>query len=1144
VKSTPSRHRCFLPFVTLLLATLWSLPAASQSAIPTTPADGTVSIEQIETSITAIEAQEGLDEETRNRIIDLLRDAQAQIQNQQAAIDAAANFAQQLETAPTETEALRETLNQEPPDDPTEASLGIDDSMELADIEQALARETAELTAAESQLSELESRIDAEEDRPEQARARIDELRESRERLADQANAPPPANEPAALTDARRLASNLRRDAQSAEIERLEQELLSHDVRLSLLKAQRDLAERTLSERRQRVAVIQSAVNSRRQSSALLAKQQAILTGLQSEDAHTAISNLARENVELARELPDIAREIERATAATAGIETQARELEDSFARSRQRLEIGGVNQVIGRLFVEERRNLPRVSQYRAEVRARRDALAAIGLAQVRIDEQRRDLTPISRRVEQVMQTVAADVTDSDELAAIESDVRSLLGNRRELLEQAAGTYTSYLRALGDLDIAQRRLLDAADEYEEFLDKNLLWIPSMSPVNLDTLRDAVPALTWALSPESWAMVFESLAAFAGDAPVLSVLGLLVIIASFVALVPLKRQFVKLNRKVGRLSTDSIWLTLGSIAIVFVRALPVPLTLMLAGQAIRSSPLQSDFVVGAGTALTIVAPFLYNVTLYRVLCARKGVAELHFGWSGNRLAEGRRQLGRLAVIGTPLIFVVALFFLSPLAASRDSLGRIAYVGLMILLSVTVAALLRRRAEAPAAADTDEPSAETMKDRLKTLWLVLGAGSPLALAALALIGYQYTAVILTGRLIDTFWLVLALVVTNLVILRWLSLARRKIAWRQALEKRRKRQESEATQEEQETEGELPRVKRTPLDLDAVDQQSRRLLHAGLVFVGVLSAWGIWSEVLPALSIFEEVSLWSQTTTVDGQETIAPVTLADLLLALVIVFVTFIASRNLPGLMEIAILQRLSLQPGSRYAINTIVRYIVVTVGTVAVLGIIGWDWSQIQWLVAALSVGLGFGLQEIVANFVSGLIILFERPIRVGDTVTVGEVTGTVSRLRIRATTITDWDRKEIVVPNKSFITEQVINWTLSDPITRIVVPVGISYGSDVTLAHEVMQKTLDEMPLVLDDPPPKVYFMGFGDSSLDFKLYVHSRQLADRLPLMHEVHRQILAALRENGIEIPFPQRDLHLRSIADDIPLTGQRDSD
>jgi len=233
-------------------------------------------------------------------------------------------------------------------------------------------------------------------------------------------------------------------------------------------------------------------------------------------------------------------------------------------------------------------------------------------------------------------------------------------------------------------------------------------------------------------------------------------------------------------------------------------------------------------------------------------------------------------------------------------------------------------------------------------------------------------------------------------------------------------------------------------------------------------------------------------------------------------------------------------MTLLPGSRYAVNTLLRYVVVTIGVVVVLNIVGWDWSQIQWLVAALSVGLGFGLQEIVANFVSGLVILFERPVRVGDTVTVGELTGKVSRIRIRATTITDWDRKEIIVPNKAFITEQVVNWTLSDPITRLVIPVGIAYNSDAMRAHRIMEDTLRKMPLVLDEPEPKVFFVGFGDSSLNFNLYVFSRQLEDRLPVTHAVHDEILRALRENGIEIPFPQRDLHLRSVSPDIRGLGK----
>jgi len=244
--------------------------------------------------------------------------------------------------------------------------------------------------------------------------------------------------------------------------------------------------------------------------------------------------------------------------------------------------------------------------------------------------------------------------------------------------------------------------------------------------------------------------------------------------------------------------------------------------------------------------------------------------------------------------------------------------------------------------------------------------------------------------------------------------------------------------------------------------------------------------------------------------------------------------IASRNLPGFIEIALPQRLNVEPGSRYAIITLVRYFIIMVGTFAVLNIVGWNWSQIQWLVAALSVGLGFGLQEIVANFVSGLVILFERPVRVGDTVTVGQLTGRVSRIRIRATTITDWDRKEIIVPNKSFITEQVVNWTLTDPITRIVVPVGVAYGSDVELVHKIISDTLPTLPLVLDDPAPRVYFSGFGDSSLDFVLHVYLRQLSDRMPLVHDVHNAVLKALRDNDIEIPFPQRDLHIRSTIEE----------
>jgi potassium efflux system protein len=1126
----------------MLMAAVFSAgPAWADSPVPSISAQGSVSAEQIESAIAAVEAREGLAEETRTGVIDKLRDAKAQLQNAQLARADASTFAEAIQTAPAETDRLRRQLDEPAPDAPTAVSLGIDESTPLTELEQALATKLAASAAAEARLADLESQITAQVDRPVKARARINALRSGMDELAAMIDSDPPPAQPAILTDARKLAAQLTLEARKAELNKLDQEIVSNNVRLELKRAQRDTAARALANLRRELEVLQSAVNEKRQIRATQALQETALAELAAAGKHPVVRELAEGNVELTSELPTVAADIERVTGELLAIEEQARDIEQSLARSRQQLEVGGVTQAIGRLFVEERRNLPQVSQYRAEVRERRRTLADIGLAQVRIEEQRRELSPLDEHIEQVMSTVRSDVSDDGKIAEIRDEVELLLKSRRDLLAQVASTYTSYIRALGDLDVAQRRLLGSAEEYKQFLDQNLLWIPSAAPFWVQDAENLGPAIAWALSPVSWSRTVNSLAEVFKYSPLPFSAALLVLGFVFYSRRPLAARFRALNEKVGRPSTDHIGLTFAALGISAARALPWPLLLAILGWALTRSPYHLDFTAAVATSLHAVAPFLYNTLLFRVLCAKDGVMQVHFGWSAERLPVIRRQLDRLTVIGIPLIFAAALLYGSPTPAHRESLARLVFVILMVIFSGLGHAILHPRKGIVAA--HYQAHGSTGARRFRWLWYVLGAGSPLVLAVAALLGFLYTAATLTGRLVDTFWLILVITVVRLIVMRWLALTKRKIAWQMALQEQEERQA--ARDEKAETDNEAPpAIESKPLDLDAVDQQTTRLVNAGLFFVGALAAWGIWSEVVPALGIFDQVSLWSQTTMIEGQETIVPVTLGDLLFALVIAGVTAIASTNLPGLMEIAVLQRLTLQPGSRYAINTLLRYVVVTIGTIAVLNIIGWKWSQIQWLVAALSVGLGFGLQEIVANFVSGLVILFERPVRVGDTVTVGQLTGTVSRVRIRATTITDWDRKEIIVPNKSFITEQVINWTLSDPITRIVIPVGISYGSDVQLAHRVMQETLHSMPLVLDEPPPRVYFMGFGDSSLDFKLYVHSRELSDRLPLTHAVHEEILGALRKNGIQIPFPQRDLHLRSVDEKISVQPPRPGD
>jgi potassium efflux system protein len=264
------------------------------------------------------------------------------------------------------------------------------------------------------------------------------------------------------------------------------------------------------------------------------------------------------------------------------------------------------------------------------------------------------------------------------------------------------------------------------------------------------------------------------------------------------------------------------------------------------------------------------------------------------------------------------------------------------------------------------------------------------------------------------------------------------------------------------------------------------------------------------------------------VDGEERLDPITLADLGLALVMGTATFFFAKQLPAVLEMILLRSADVTAGGRYTVTTLTTYAIITVGLLVVFGLIGVQWSQLQWLVAALGVGIGFGLQEIVANFISGLIILFERPVRVGDIVTVGDTDGVVTKIQIRATTIRNWDRKELLVPNKEFVTGRLLNWSLSDQMTRVVVVVGVAYGSDVDKALALMREAAQEHEHVLDDPAPILSFEGFGDNSLTLILRAYLSSIDYRIATITDLHKAINRKFADAGIVIAFPQRDLHL----------------
>ena len=278
--------------------------------------------------------------------------------------------------------------------------------------------------------------------------------------------------------------------------------------------------------------------------------------------------------------------------------------------------------------------------------------------------------------------------------------------------------------------------------------------------------------------------------------------------------------------------------------------------------------------------------------------------------------------------------------------------------------------------------------------------------------------------------------------------------------------------------------------------------------------------------------KTAIWQavETTFEIGDFSIVP---ADILLFLAIVWLSFKLSQLFRFVLDTDVMPHLDLPRGVPGAITKLSHYVVVVIGVMIAASAAGLDFSRINLIVGALGVGIGFGLQTVVNNFVSGLILLFERPIRVDDKIQLGELFGTVKNIGMRASVVRTFQGAEVIVPNANLISAEVINWTLSDERRRMELPVGVSYGTDPQMVLDLLVETVKGHPEVLEDPEPAALFLGFGNSSLDFQLRAWTR--TDYVRVSSELLVAVNSALVDAGIEIPFPQRDLHLRSIDGDV---------
>jgi small-conductance mechanosensitive channel len=255
---------------------------------------------------------------------------------------------------------------------------------------------------------------------------------------------------------------------------------------------------------------------------------------------------------------------------------------------------------------------------------------------------------------------------------------------------------------------------------------------------------------------------------------------------------------------------------------------------------------------------------------------------------------------------------------------------------------------------------------------------------------------------------------------------------------------------------------------------------------------------------------------------------ISLGDVLEFFLAIWIAHLLSRFVRFVLQEDVYPRIDLAPGLSYAASSLLNYVILALGFVIGLGVLGVDFTKASVIAGAFGVGIGFGLQSIVNNFVSGLILLFERPIHVGDTVEVGKLQGSVRRIGIRASVIHTNKGADIIVPNSQLITDQVTNWTLSDRLRRLDVPVGVNYGADPQKVIEVLERVARAHPDVLPEPAPRAFFRSYGDSAINFELRVWPRQFNRLAQVTSDLGSAIYRAVNEAGMSFPFPQREVRL----------------
>lgn len=1017
----------------------------------------------------------------------------------------------QVAQAPEKLRQATDALNSLSTDKDDAATRQTLATLSLRQLETKVTSTLEDLQAAQNDLSTYNSQLVSLQTQPERVQNAMYSASQQLQQIRTRLNGTTPGV--AALRPSQQNLLLAQQALLNAQIEQQRKSLEGNTVLQDTLQKQRDYTTAHINQLEHSLQLLQEAANSKRLTLTEKTAQAAV-----TPDEASSIQNnpLVRQELEINHQLSQ-----RLITATQNGNELVQRNIRvknwldralQSESNLKEQISVLKGSLLLSRILYQQQQTLPSAD----ELEDMSNRIADLRLEQFDINQQRDALFQSNAFVDKIEEGHKTEVNDD-----VHDALLQVVDMRRELLDQLNKQLGNQLMMAINLQINQQQLVSVSSNLQKMLTQQIFWVNSNKPMNWEWVKSfpgALHAQVKAMKIDfTWQKMLDALFISLFTAlPLLVVAGLIRWRFKWI-----DKKLAKLAADVGQLRNDSQLNTPKAILLNLLKVLPATLVILAIGLVVLFMQTNvSDLLWSFAKELALFW-LVFGLT-WRVLSA-KGMAVTHFNMPEQLTRHYRRQIVRISLALLPLLYWSVLGEHSPLHLMDDVLGQFTIFLNLLLITALVIPMCRD--------NWRDKESHTMRLITVTVLSIV----PVVLLVLTVTGYFYTTLRLANRWIDTVYLVIIWNLLHQTVIRGLSVAARRIAYRRALARRQNMVKEGA-------EGVEP-VEEPPLALDQINQQTMRLTMLLMFALFGVVFYAIWSDLITVFAYLDSIVLWHYNGSEAGAVVMKNVTMGSLLFAVVVSMVSWALIRNLPGLLEVLVLSRLKMRQGASYAITTIMNYAITVIGAMTVFGSLGVSWDKLQWLAAALSVGLGFGLQEIFGNFVSGLIILFERPVRIGDTVTIGNFSGSVSKIRIRATTITDFDRKEVIIPNKAFVTERLINWSLTDTITRVVIRLGVAYGSDLDKVKEVLLKAAHDHPKVMHDPEPSVFFTTFGASTLDHELRLYVRELRDRSYTVDELNRSIDKLCRENNINIAFNQLEVHLHNEKGDELTEVKRDN-